>query len=94
MSYHSVWRSTGKLKALYNLVWSQDGTIYGTYHYPRRPRIAYILKGKDLGNGTIQLTEYTGNNISATCTLSLQGNCYVGQMNNTNGRVLKMSMCQ
>jgi hypothetical protein len=90
----SLTGNVGKLKAIYNLTWNQDGTIHGTYRYPKRPDTRYTLTGKDLGNGNIQLTEYTGNAISATCNLSLQGNCYVGQMNNTNGKTLKMTMCQ
>ncbi|NQU51282.1 MAG: hypothetical protein HQ522_01965 [Bacteroidetes bacterium] len=86
--------NVGKLQAYYNLTWNSDGTIYGTYYYPSRPNISYTLKGKDLGNGNIHLTEYTGSDVSANCNLSLQGNCYVGQMNNTDGRVFKMTMCQ
>ncbi len=86
--------NVGKMKALYFLNWNSDGTISGTYNYPSRPNVTYVLKGKDLGNGRIELTEYTGNNISAQCNLTLNGNCYVGKMNNTDGRVLSMTMCQ
>ena len=31
---------------------------------------------------------------TANCNLLLKDNCYVGEMNNTDGRVLKMSICQ
>lgn len=85
--------NVGKLDAYYNLTWNPDGTIEGTYQYPKRPNVTYVLKGKDLGNGKISLTEYTGNKVSANCNLSLQDNCYTGEMNNTDGRVLKMTMC-
>jgi len=84
----------GNLDASYNLKWSSDGTISGTYYYPKRPNTIYTLTGKDLGNGNIQLTEFTGNNVSAHCNLTLQGNCYIGQMNNTDGRTFKMTICQ
>jgi hypothetical protein len=86
--------NVGKLEATYSLNWYSDGRISGTYSYPARPNTTYSLQGRDLGNGSIELTEYTGSNISANCTLSLQGNCYVGQMNNTDGRHLKMTMCE
>ncbi len=86
--------NVGKLGASYNLTWNSDGTIEGTYYYPQRSNITYILKGKDFKNGTIQLTEYTGNNITAICNLSLHGNCYLGEMKNTDGRILKMTICQ
>ena len=86
--------NVGKLQASYNLTWNNDGSIYGTYYYPSRPNISYTLKGKDLGNGNIQLTEYTGSVVSANCNLKLKSNCYVGQMNNTDGRVFKMTICQ
>lgn len=52
------------------------------------------MQGRDLQNGNIELTEYTSSNISAHCNLALQGNCYAGQMNNTDGRHLKMTMCE
>ena len=84
----------GKLESIYNLQWNTNGTISGTYYYPKRPNTTYTLIGKDLGNGNIQLTEYTGNNISAHFNLYLQGSCYVGQINNTDGRVFNITMCQ
>jgi hypothetical protein len=86
--------SVSKLEVSYNLIWNSNGTIEGTYYYAKKPGTKYILKGKDLGNGNIQLTEYTGNNVSANCNLSLQGKCYVGKMNNTDGRTFNMTMCQ
>jgi len=86
--------NVGKLLTSYSLTWNSDGTIFGIYYYPNKPNTTYTLRGKDLGNGNIQLTEYTGSNVSANCNLSLQGNCYVGQMNNTDGRTFKMTMCQ
>ena len=84
----------GKLDALYNLQWNTDGTINGTYYYPKRANITYTLMGRDLGNGNIELTEYTNNNISAHFNLHLQDNCYVGQINNTDGRVFNIVMCE
>lgn len=86
--------NVGNLKTSYSLTWNSDGTIIGTYYYPNKPNTTYTLKGSDLGNGKIQLSEYTGSNVTANCYLTLQGNCYVGQMNNTDGRAFKMTMCQ
>ncbi len=86
--------NVGKLATSYNLTWNLDGTIEGSYYYLNKPNIKYTLKGEDLGNGNIQLTEYTESNISANCKLTLEANCYVGRMNNTDGRILKMTMCQ
>jgi len=83
----------GKLDASYNLAWYSDGSIKGSYYYSNRPNTNYTLAGKDLGNGRIELVEYTGNNVSANCNLTLQGNCYRGQMNNADGRKLIMTMC-
>lgn len=84
----------GKLDASYTLTWNSDGTISGTYYYPNKPNTKYTLLGKDLSGGKIQLTEYTGNNVSANCNLTLEGSCYIGQMNNTDGRNFKMTICQ
>ncbi len=86
--------AVGKLKANFNLTWNSNGTISGTYNYPTRPNITYTLKGNDLGNGSIELIEYTGNTVSANCYLNQEGNCYNGKMNNTDGRVLLMTMCE
>lgn len=83
----------GNLNASYKLEWNSDGTINGSYFYPSQSSTIYSLKGRDLGNGNIQLTEYTGNNISANCNLIEQGNCYVGKMNNTDGRNFNMTIC-
>ncbi len=86
--------SVGKLEAIYSLNWYSDGTINGTYNYPAQPNIIYTLQGRDLQNGALELTEYVNSNISANCNLTLQGNCYVGQMNYTDGRHIKMTMCE
>jgi hypothetical protein len=83
----------GKLDAVYSLQWYPDGAISGTYYYPKRPSTSYTLTGKDLGNGNIQLIEYTGNDVSAHFYLYLRGSCYVGQINNTDGRIFNISMC-
>lgn len=84
--------NVGKLEAIYSLSWYSDGTINGTYKYTSRSNIEYTLQGRDLKNGNIELTEYTGSNISAKCNLTMQNNCYVGKMNNTDGRLLNMTM--
>ena len=86
--------SVGKLKANYSVSWNANGLLNGTYSYPTRPNVIYVLTGKDLGNGNIELTEYTGSSISANCYLSLNGNCYSGQMKNIDGRQFKMVMCK
>jgi|GEM_PF-2514438 len=83
----------GNSDAQYELVWNSDGTIDGIYHNPKKPNVTYLLKGKDWGNGKVLLTEFTGDAVSANCELLLQNNCYAGTMNNTDGRVLQMTMC-
>ncbi len=84
----------GRLKTLYSISWNTDGTITGTYYYPDRNAVKYILKGKKMTNGSIELTEFTNNIPSATCTLFPRDKCYMGTMINTDGRQLKMSMCE
>lgn len=86
--------SVGNLSAIYSLTWHSDGTINGTYNYPGRPGNVYTLTGRDFKNGNIELTEYTDSKPTANCNLTLQQNCYVGQMNNTDGRQLAMTMCE
>jgi len=86
--------NVGNLSAKFSLRWNNDNTIEGTYFYPAQASITYTLKGKDAGNGNIELTEYTGNAISAHCQLQANGNCYNGKMNNTDGRHLNMQFCK
>jgi len=83
----------GKSDAQYELVWNSDGTIDGIYRNPKKPNVTYLLKGKDWGHGKVLLTEFTGDAVSANCELFLQNSCYSGKMNNTDGRVLQMTMC-
>jgi hypothetical protein len=85
--------NVGKLDVIYKLNWYSDGTIEGIYNYPSQANSQYTLKGKDLGNGNIELTEYTSSNISAKAILTLDGKCYTGQIKNTDGRQLTMTMC-
>ncbi len=86
--------SVGNLGAKFSLHWNNDNTIEGTYFYPAQANITYTLKGTDAGNGNIELTEYTGNAISAHCHLQANGNCYNGKMNNTDGRQFNMQFCK
>lgn len=82
----------GKLDAVFILHWS-NGAITGSYYYSARENTTYILKGKDLGNGRIELAEYTNDKLTANCILSLNGNCYEGKMSNIDGRKFEMNFC-
>ncbi|WP_229749156.1 hypothetical protein [Hymenobacter frigidus] len=83
----------GKLSANYTLVLREDQQVEGTYSYVGRKQL-YSLKGRmDEGDGSITLTEYTDGKATATCELVAEGSCYVGRMNNTDGRAFTMNMC-
>lgn len=83
----------GKLPANYTLVLREDQQVEGTYRYVGRKQL-YTLKGRmDEGDGSIMLTEYTDGKATATCELVAEGSCYVGRMNNTDGRAFTMNMC-
>ncbi len=84
----------GKWEAYFNLTFNYtDKIISGTYYYPNRPNVIYTLTGSINGNNII-LKEFTDNVISAECHLTFENDCYTGEMNNTDGRVLVMKMCQ
>lgn len=83
----------GKLPANYTLVIHENQQVEGTYSYVGRKQL-YSLKGRmDEGDGSIMLTEYTNGKVTATCELVAEGSCYVGRMNNTDGRAFTMNMC-
>ena len=83
----------GKLSATYTMVLREDQQVEGTYSYLGRNQL-YTLKGRmDEGDGSIMLTEYTDGKATATCELVAEGTCYVGRMNNTDGRSFTMNMC-
>jgi len=85
--YHG---KVGKAKAYYYLNWFSNGQINGFYLYPDRPNINYQLRGTDIGNGEIILHEFTNDIQTATCNLVWRDSFYIGQMNNTDGKVLDM----
>ena len=82
----------GKLAADFKLVMQADESIIGSYTYPGRKQV-YTLKGVMNDVGDITLTEYTIGKPTATCELIPKGDCYAGQMKNTDGRSFSMTMC-
>lgn len=91
--YHCLGH-VGKLSAHFQLeINYSKGRIEGTYYYPSRPGKNYLLSGTLKGR-QMELSESLNNEITATCELELQDqHCYQGKMNNTDGRVLDMSIC-
>jgi hypothetical protein len=83
----------GKLPTYYTLTMHEDMSLSGTYMYNKRGEV-YRLQGTVNEDGTINLTEFTGDKVTAHCELVLEDDCYVGKMKNTDGRSFTMSMCQ
>jgi hypothetical protein len=86
--------NVGKLNAEFDLVIDYTTKqVTGTYFYPSRKGIVYSLSGS-ISETKMLLNEYTRGELTAVCTLtSLPNQCYSGEMNNTNGKVLSMQMC-
>jgi hypothetical protein len=86
--------TVGNWAAFFNLSFDYSNkTISGTYYYPKRPNVIYKLSG-NFSNENIVLTEYTENQITATCKLTSNDfKCFSGVMNNTDGRKLDMNFC-
>ncbi|MEZ4775295.1 MAG: protein kinase [Bacteroidia bacterium] len=86
----------GKLEANFLINADSENRINGAYFYPsRNDGQVYNLMGSILANDKLEIFEYTGNVQSATCklTYSPSAGCYVGSMNNNDGRVLDMRIC-
>jgi hypothetical protein len=91
----SVWRgNVGQAPATFSLRWQSDGTVQGSYFYTNNPDQVYTLTGRETADGELELTEYTGEQESATCHLTLADDCYSGTMDNTDGRTLPMKVCK
>ena len=84
----------GNLSATYSLKLDNQLGVTGSYFYTNKPAKGYALEGKLIEGGTMTLTEYDGDEETATCTLKLSGNCYTGRMQNTDGRSFPMSICK
>jgi hypothetical protein len=82
------------LAATYSLKLDNRQVVSGSYYYTKKPAQGYALEGKLNEDGTMTLTEYDGDEQTATCTLKLSGNCYSGRMNNTDGRSFNMTICK
>ncbi|MEZ0298185.1 MAG: hypothetical protein ACAI35_17185 [Candidatus Methylacidiphilales bacterium] len=80
----------GNMYAEFELTWSDNGEVAGTYTYPGKRGTIYLLKGENVREGKLMLEEYTGNDLTATISLrkSMDGDQVVwsGTMKNTDGR--------
>ena len=85
----------GKLDAVFYLDWHEDGTVSGSYSYPDRPGVTYLLKGANPREGVLVIDEFTGKKRTARCELAkmLTGDeiVWAGKMFNTDGRIFEMS---
>lgn len=89
--------SVGNLGASFSLVWGQDGQIEGSYFYPARdPGHKYVLKGKNLVEGQLNLIEYDNGNPSANLSLAKKTRdgkvVWSGIMSNQDGRQIPVEM--
>lgn len=88
----------GRLEAIYDIRWNSDDSVTGTYSYPSRPGAVYRLDGHNREQGKLYLEEYTGDVLSARCFLTKRiadGQIlWEGEMRNTDGRVLPMTMAR
>lgn len=82
----------GNLPTYYTLTLHKDLSVSGTYMYNKRKEV-YRLQGTMNEDGTVDLTEFTGDKTTAHCELVPESDCYVGKMKNTDGRSFTMSMC-
>jgi len=84
----------GKLDAVFDIDWGGDETVSGSYYYPSRKAVIYILRGEFADNGKLVLREYTNGTVTAILTLSESGRQDIfrwsGKMRNTDGREFDM----
>ncbi|MDX2246883.1 MAG: protein kinase [Bacteroidia bacterium] len=88
--------NVGKLEARFLLNTDAENRLNGAYFYPsRNDGQVYNLLGTVLPNNQLEVFEYTGNVQSATCmlTYSETAGCYIGSMNNNDGRILDLRIC-
>jgi hypothetical protein len=87
--------SVGKLTTAYDIKISNN-EITGSYFYLNRPSTVYRLEGQLEQDGTMRLIEYTDGEQTASCILAKAAaeKCYLGKMNNTDGRSFRMSLCE
>lgn len=90
--------NVGRMEASFSLDWHHDGSVTGTYHYPKRPGITYRLVGENPREGELRLDEYTGETLTARCRLHkrIEGSRIVweGTMANTDGRRFPMAFAR
>lgn len=89
--------NVGNLEAMYFIQWISDNDIRGTYFYPKRGmEQTYTLVGNNPQQGVLYLDEYTGEALSARCTLKKRVTdreiIWEGTMDNTDGRSFNMVM--
>ena len=85
----------GNLPAVFDLTLDyQNSNAYGSYFYPSHSKVIYKLAGEIFTDNKIELTEYTGGKITATCKLtSSDGKCFTGEMFNKDKRKFSMHFC-
>lgn len=80
----------GKLDAVFSLQFHSDGSVSGTYSYPRRPGVVYKLRGENREEGKLILNEFTKGTLSAHCKLTKELTdstiVWKGTMTNVDGR--------
>ncbi|MAS95836.1 MAG: hypothetical protein CMO55_21745 [Verrucomicrobiales bacterium] len=86
--------NVGKLKATFQIEWDGE-KVSGSYSYNNRPGTVYTLQGNNPEPGVINLSEYTGNELTARCQLTKRVTddeiIWEGRMHNTDGREFLMS---
>lgn len=88
----------GRLEAEFQLSWLEDGTVSGSYHYPKRPGTFYGIYGVNPAEGELFLAEYTGERLTASCALRkrLEADVIIweGIMMNEDGRHFPMAFAR
>jgi len=86
---------TGRVKAVFDLTWNDDGTVEGTYSCPGRSTKVYALRGDNNSAGKLRLDEFTDGSLSARVMLekeaTAQGITWEGWMHNVDGRKINVS---
>ncbi len=88
--------NVGSWQAYFDLTFNYtDNSVSGSYFYPNRPDVSYVLKG-NFNLESLTLFEYTEGVISAECTLIKTNyeECYKGIMENADGRNFDMKFCK
>jgi hypothetical protein len=84
----------GELDAVFSLDWKDDGSVPGSYHYPKRPGVTYRLSGNNPAEGELYLEEFSDGTLTARCHLrkiiSDSAISWKGKMENTDGRTFEM----